>query len=307
MDDWQTEVLGIWRVRGAAGMIDAPMREHTTFRVGGPADVLLWPRNEDDVACARRLAADLGLPLTVLGACSNVLVLDGGIRGVVLRTARSWEHVTIVGRRITASAGARLPLVAAEARRAGLSGLEFCAVIPGTVGGAAVQNAGAGKQCIADVFRSVRTLEEDGDIRTLTAAELAFGHRSSLLRGGSTVVLEAEFEGSPDDPDAIGRRIREHRRRRRGRLPLSKPCAGSIFRQVAGLGVSVGAVIEQAGCKGWRCGNAVVSPQHANFIVNEGHATARDILELIQRVRKAVKKSAAVELETEICVIGRSE
>ena len=211
------------------GAAAAPMREHTTFRVGGIADVLLWPRGEQDVLFARQLAGDLGVPFAVLGACSNVLVLDGGIRGIVLRTARTWEEVRVEGCRVTASAGARLPRVAAEARKAGLRGLEFFAVIPGTVGGAVVQNAGAGKQCVADTFRAARVLEPSGEERRLGAAALAFGHRTSALRGGSRIALEAEFECVPDSSDAISRRIREHRRRRRQRLPLSKPCAGSVF------------------------------------------------------------------------------
>lgn len=304
---WESEALRAWQARGAAGAIGAPMREHTTFRVGGPADLLLWPRDEGDVLFARRLAREMEVPLTVLGACSNVLVLDAGVRGMVLRTARTWEEVRIEGRMVTGSAGARMPLVAAAARRAGLGGLEFLAVIPGTVGGGLVQNAGAGGQCMADTFRSARVLDDGDEIRRLARGELAFGHRTSSLRGGSKVVLEVQFEGAPDDSDAIARRMREHRRRRRERLPLSKPCAGSIFRQVSGSKTPVGAIIERAGCKGWRSGDAVVSPQHANFIVNEGGATARDILELIGRVREAVRSAADVSLEMEICVIGNAE
>jgi len=301
---WTEYALTAWQERGASGRANASMREYTTFRIGGPADLLLMPRHERDVAFARQLARELGQPLSIFGACSNLLVLDGGIRGIVLRTAGSWESLRVEGGMIRATAGTRLPLLAATARRAGLSGLEFCAVIPGTVGGALTQNAGAGQQCMADVFASARVYDEEGRVEQLAPADLAFGHRTSALHGGRATVLEAEFAGIPDEPERIAARMQEHRRRRRERLPLSKPSAGSVFRHPGQGHPPVGLLIEQAGCKGWRCGDAVVSEKHANFIVNEGKAAARDVLDLIARVSEAVRQTSGLELQSEICIVG---
>lgn len=282
-------------------LTDEPMALHTTFRVGGPADVMFLPESPDQVARALAAAEEAGVPAVVIGNGSNLVVRDGGIRGLVIVLGEGMAAVDRVENVIAAQAGVSLARVAAYAQSAGLSGLEFASGIPGTLGGGCAMNAGAYGGQLSDVLVDAEVLM-NGEIRTMTNGELQLGYRTSLpLREGG-VVLSARFALTPDDPEAIAARMRELNARRRDKQPLNLPSAGSTFKRPEGY--FAGALIEQAGLKGRSVGGAQVSPKHAGFIVNTGGATATDILTLIGVVQDEVQARFGVRLETEVRVLG---
>ena len=278
-----------------------PMSRHTTFKVGGPADVMFLPDSPEQVAAALAAAKDAGVPAWVIGNGSTLLVRDGGLRGLVIALGEGMAAIARVEDTVTAWAGASLARVAAYAQASGLSGLEFASGIPGTLGGGCAMNAGAYGGQLSDVLVDARVLL-DGAERTLTRDELQMGYRTSLpLREGG-VVLSARFALTPDDPEAIAARMRELNARRREKQPLNYPSAGSTFKRPEGY--FAGALIEQAGLKGRRVGGAQVSEKHAGFIVNTGDATAADILALIGTVQREVEARFGVRLETEVRILG---
>ena len=278
-----------------------PMARHTTFRVGGPADVMFLPEGPEQVVGALEAAKAAGVPAVVIGNGSNLLVRDGGIRGLVIVLGEGMAAIARVGNEITAWAGASLARVAAYAQASGLSGLEFASGIPGTLGGGCAMNAGAYGGQLSDVLVDAQVLL-DGRVQTLARDDLEMGYRTSLpLRRGG-VVLSARFALAPDDPEAIAARMRELNARRREKQPLNFPSAGSTFKRPEGY--FAGALIEQARLKGRSVGGAQVSPKHAGFIVNTGDATASDILALIALVQDEVKSRFGVTLETEVRVLG---
>ena len=278
-----------------------PMSRHTTFRVGGPADVMFLPEGPEQVAAALAAARNAGVPAWVIGNGSNLLVRDGGLRGLVIALGEGMAAIARVEDTVTAWAGASLARVAAYAQASGLSGLEFASGIPGTLGGGCAMNAGAYGGQLSDVLVDARVLL-DGAERTLTRDELQMGYRTSLpLREGG-VVLSARFALTPDDPEAIAARMRELNGRRREKQPLNYPSAGSTFKRPEGY--FAGALIEQAGLKGRRVGGAQVSEKHAGFIVNTGDATAADIMALIGTVQREVEARFGVRLETEVRILG---
>lgn len=282
-------------------LTDEPMTLHTTFRVGGPADVMFLPESPDQVARALAAAEEAGVSAVVIGNGSNLVVRDGGIRGLVIVLGEGMAAVDRVENVIAAQAGVSLARVAAYAQSAGLSGLEFASGIPGTLGGGCAMNAGAYGGQLSDVLVDAEVLM-NGEIRTMTNGELQLGYRTSLpLREGG-VVLSARFALTPDDPEAIAARMRELNARRRDKQPLNLPSAGSTFKRPEGY--FAGALIEQAGLKGRSVGGAQVSPKHAGFIVNTGGATATDILTLIGVVQDEVQARFGVRLETEVRVLG---
>ena len=278
-----------------------PMSRHTTFRVGGPADVMFLSDSPEQVAAALAAAKDAGVPAWVIGNGSNLLVRDGGLRGLVIALGEGMAAIARVEDTVTAWAGASLARVAAYAQASGLSGLEFASGIPGTLGGGCAMNAGAYGGQLSDVLIDARVLL-NGELRTLTAEAMQMGYRTSLpLREGG-VVLSARFALTPDDPEAIAARMRELNARRRDKQPLDRPSAGSTFKRPEGY--FAGALIEQAGLKGRRVCGAQVSEKHAGFIVNAGDATAADILALIGVVQDEVEARFGVRLETEVRVLG---
>ena len=278
-----------------------PMSRHTTFRVGGPADVLFLPESEEQVAEAIRIAKEVRIPFVVIGNGSNLVVRDGGIRGLVIALGEGMAAIARTGDVLTAWAGASLARVAAYAQASGLAGLEFASGIPGTLGGGCAMNAGAYGGQLSDVLVDARVLL-DGVVRTLTVEEMQMGYRTSLpLRRGG-IVISARFALTPDDPEAIAARMRELNARRRDKQPLNYPSAGSTFKRPEGY--FAGALIEQAGLKGKRVGGAQVSEKHAGFIVNTGGATAADILTLIGTVQDEVADRFGVRLETEVRILG---
>ncbi|MBQ6348831.1 MAG: UDP-N-acetylmuramate dehydrogenase [Clostridia bacterium] len=278
-----------------------PMSRHTTFRVGGPADVLFLPESEEQLVQALSIAREAGVPCVVIGNGSNLVVKDGGIRGLVIALGEGMAAIVRTGETLTAWAGASLARVSAYAQASGLSGLEFASGIPGTLGGGCAMNAGAYGGQLSDVLVDARVLL-DGEVRTLTVEEMQMGYRMSLpLRRGG-IVISARFALTPDDPEAIAARMRELNARRRDKQPLNYPSAGSTFKRPEGY--FAGALIEQAGLKGKRVGGAQVSEKHAGFIVNAGGATAADILALIGTVQDEVADRFGVRLETEVRILG---
>lgn len=295
---WET----LWNMSEPGQLLrDEPMSRHTTFRIGGPADMMFFPAMEQQIALAIRLALDYHIPYTVIGNGSNLIVRDGGVIGLVIVLGERFSHISIENNVLTAEAGATLSKVATEAQRAGLSGLEFVSGIPGTLGGGCAMNAGAYGGQLSDALIDARVLI-DGEIRTLMRDEMQMGYRTTLpLREGG-IVLSARFRLQSGDPNAISERMRELNARRREKQPLNFPSAGSVFKRPEGY--FAGALIEQAGLKGAQIGGAQVSEKHAGFIVNIGNATAGDVLTLIERVQKTVFEHSGVHLETEVRVIG---
>lgn len=278
-----------------------PMSRHTTFKVGGPADVLFLPESEEQLIQAIAIAKDAGIPCIVIGNGSNLVVRDGGIRGLVIALGEGMAAIVRSGDTITAWAGASLARVSAFAQASGLAGLEFASGIPGTLGGGCAMNAGAYGGQLSDVLIDARMLLDDV-VKTLTVEDMQMGYRSSLpLREGG-IVISARFALTPDNPESIAERMRELNARRREKQPLNRPSAGSTFKRPEGH--FAGALIEQSGLKGYRVGGAQVSEKHAGFIVNAGGATAKDILTLIGIVQDEVLARFGVHLETEVRILG---
>lgn len=282
-------------------LLNEPMSRHTTFRVGGPADCFFMPESGAQVARALAAAKDAGVEAYIVGNGSNLIVRDGGVRGLVICLGEGMSAVSRDGNVVTAQAGASLARVSAYAQGEGLAGLEFASGIPGTLGGGCAMNAGAYGGQLSDCLIDAAVLL-DGEERTLTVEEMRMGYRTSLpLREGG-VVLSARFQLTPDDPQAILARMKDLNARRRDKQPLNFPSAGSTFKRPEGY--FAGALIEGAGLKGRSVGGAQVSEKHAGFIVNTGGATAADILALIGIVQDEVFARDGVRLETEVRIIG---
>lgn len=287
---------------GALILTDEPMSRHTTFRVGGPADILIQPGSAEEVVAAIRTAEEMEVPVYVMGNGSNLLVKDGGMEGVVVLLGDRMSEIKREGRILRAQAGAMLSKLSREALNAGLKGLVFASGIPGTVGGAVVMNAGAYGGQMADVLTKA-LVYKDGEAVWMTRDELEMGYRTTkpLREGG--IVLEAEFELEEGDFDALNAETIDLSRRRREKQPLAFPSAGSTFKRPEGY--FAGALIEQAGLKGVSVGGAQVSELHAGFVINTGDATADDILRLIQKIQDTVYRLNDVMLEPEVRIVGR--
>lgn len=275
--------------------MNEPLKAHTTFQIGGPAEELAAPESEEEL-----LALLARAPALVLGAGSNLLVRDAGVAGLTVLLGKDFARIEIEGETIFAQAGARLSHLAQQAMRAGLAGLEFAAGIPGSVGGAVAMNAGAYGGQISDVLEEAR-VAVDGKIAVFPREAMEFGYRTSLPLARKLVVAGARFRLHRDDPAAIAARMADFAQRRREKQPLSLPSAGSVFKRPEGH--FAGALIEGAGLKGLRVGGAQVSEKHAGFIVNTGGATAADVLALVETIRARVREKYSVELELEIRVV----
>ena len=287
--------------RGAGfGGRDEPLAPHTSLRIGGPADYFVRVGSENDLLGAIRVAREAEVPIFLLGGGTNVLVADRGIRGVVLQN--KWSQARVEGSIVEASSGTPLAHVAAVAARAGLLGLEWMATVPGTVGGAVHGNAGAfGKDTAADLI-DVDLVDLNANIRRAPAAELGFAYRTSALQGTPIIVVRARFQGSPGDRADAVRRIKEMANERVAKQPLAQPNTGSIFRNPPGD--HAGRLIEAAGLKGAREGGAMVSPKHANFIVNADQASAADVWALMQRCQEEVMRRFGIQLRPEVELVG---
>ena len=278
-----------------------PLARHTTFRVGGPADVLFLPESAEELRRAMELAREVGEDCLVIGNGSNLLVRDGGVRGLVIKLAGPMSGVSVEGTAIRAQAGASLSQVSRAALQASLTGLEFASGIPGSLGGALAMNAGAYGGELSQVVREATALL-DGEVRTLSREELAMGYRTSRLLREGGIVLSAVLDLKEGDASEIAETMDELNRRRREKQPLSFPSAGSTFKRPEGY--FAGALIEQAGLKGYAIGGAQVSEKHAGFLINRGGATASDLLRLIEYVQERVYAQSGVRLETEVRICG---
>lgn len=280
-----------------------PMARHTTMRVGGPAEILFSPASEGELLFAVREAKRAGAPFRIIGNGSNLLVLDGGLPGLTIRLGEAFSKISVDGNQIRAQAGALLCRVAAAARDASLTGLEFASGIPGSAGGGMAMNAGAYGGQLSDVFEGCRALDpETGIISALGPAEMALGYRESAALSRGLIVTEAAFRLTAGDKTAIQAKMDDLSARRREKQPLNLPSAGSTFKRPEGY--FAGALIEQAGLKGLRVGGACVSEKHAGFVVNDRGATARDVLDLIRLVQARVLEHSGVRLETEVRILG---
>ena len=276
-----------------------PMSSHTTFRVGGPADYFVTPGSVDAVQRVVALSREADIPLYVLGCGSNLLVADEGLRGVVMKIGSSYSDVKVHGDGvIVAEAGATNSKVARAALDAGLTGFEFAAGIPGSIGGAAIMNAGAYGGELRDVATGVTCLLPTGDLAELTKQEADWSYRHSRMADDGSIVLSVSSKLEPGDAQAIQERMSELARRRLDKQPLDLPSAGSTFKRPPGH--FAGKLIQDSGMQVHTVGGAQVSTKHAGFVVNIGGATAADILQVIEDVRSAVSSQFGVELEPEV-------
>ena len=279
-----------------------PMKLHTTFRIGGPADVYAEPESAEELAELISVCEGSGTPYLVIGHGSNLLVGDGGFRGTVICLGKAFGDIRVDGGCIEAQAGALLGTVANAALEHSLAGMEFASGIPGSVGGALVMNAGAYGGEIKDILESAEILETDGSRCVVTAEELELGYRTSNILPLGRTVLSARFRLSKGDPEEISAKMKDLNGRRKEKQPLEYPSAGSTFKRPEGY--FAGKLIEDAGCKGLTVGGAQVSEKHAGFVINIGDATAEDVEELIRQVQKRVLDQSGVMLEPEIKMTG---
>ena len=283
----------------AAFAENEPLSAHTSFRIGGPAALMAFPKNEDELAVLLRAASQCGVKPRILGAGTNVLAPDEGLDGLVICTKDCLLGLrALEGGRIEAMAGETLAHAAVFARGQSLTGLEFAHGIPGTVGGGVYMNAGAYGGEIAQVAEETTVLMADGTRRVLRGAEQAFAYRTSAFERMECIIVKTVFALRPGDADEIGARMRELMEKRRTSQPLELPSAGSTFKRPAGA--YAGALIEASGLKGRGVGGAEVSRKHAGFVVNRGGATARDVLETIKLVQETVYADSGFRLEPEV-------
>ena len=278
------------------------MSQHTTFKIGGPADYFLMPDKGEDVGRVIKICKEKEIPYFILGNGSNLLVGDGGYRGAVIQIYRNMSSVTVEGNEITAQAGALLSAVAAAAKNASLTGFEFAGGIPGTIGGAVVMNAGAYGGEMKDVLTEVTVMNAAGDIFTLPTEELELGYRTSIIKTAGYIVLEAKIRLKEGDPEVIRETMKDLTIRRTTKQPLEYPSAGSTFKRPEGY--FAGKLIMDSGLAGYQVGGAQVSEKHCGFVINAGDATARDVRTLMDNVRDIVYKKYGVTLEPEVKFLG---
>ncbi len=282
-------------------LLKEPMRLHTTFRVGGPADLFVTA-TPSAAAKIRQYCVKKDVPFLVVGRGSNLLVSDRGLHGVVLTLENDPEGISVEGQEITVSAGVTLAAVSRVAQQHGLKGLEFASGIPGTVGGGVVMNAGAYGQEIRDVLTKVTVCTKEGDLQEVPAEELRLSYRKSIIPEREWIVLSAVSSLEKDDPEEIRSRMEELAARRKEKQPLEYASAGSTFKRPEGH--FAGKLIEEAGLRGFAVGGAMVSEKHCGFVINTGDATADEIYRLMMLVREKVRESSGILLEPEVKLLG---
>ena len=282
--------------------VNEPMKNHTTFRIGGPADYFIVPTEVKEIEAVVRLCENESVPYYVIGNGSNLLVADMGFRGVIIQIFKSMNLIKIDGDVVTCQAGASLAQIAMAALEHELSGLEFAAGIPGTLGGAVRMNAGAYGGEMKDVLESATVLTRDGNILKLTKDELEFNYRTSVIEKTGYIVLEAVLKLKAGKREEIKAVMEELRGKRVSKQPLEFPSAGSTFKRPEGY--FAGKLIQDAGLKGFQVGGAKVSEKHSGFVINAGDATAADVVELMEQVKHKVFEQFGVSLEPEVRRIG---
>ena len=283
-------------------LVAEPMAKHTSFRIGGPADLLAQPADEVELAALLQVASEHAVPVTLIGNGSNLLVRDKGIRGLVIKLGNLFSGVEVCGNTLTFGCGVSLAMASKKAASLSLSGLEFAVGIPGTIGGAVYMNAGAYDGEMAKVVIKVRVMDEQGKTSELAASELDFAYRHTALQNSGRIVTSVTVSLVPGDADAIAAKMADFSQRRISKQPLELPSAGSMFKRPPGY--FAGTLIDQTGLKGYTVGGAQVSTKHAGFVVNIGGATASDVLQLISDVQSKVFAAHGVHLEPEVLVLG---
>lgn len=282
--------------------LDEPMKKHISFRVGGPADILVKPRTEEELKNVLSLIKKENIPYLIIGNGSNLLIKDGGIRGIVIEISDNFNAFEIEGNKITVQSGALLSVLGKSILRAELKGFEFAAGIPGTIGGALAMNAGAYGGEMKDMVKSVRLMDTDGNIVEFTNEQMEFGYRKSILSRTDYIVLSAEIELEKGNYDEIKATMSDFTQRRVTKQPLSLPSAGSTFKRPEGH--FAGKLIEDSGLRGLTLRGAQVSEKHCGFVVNLGNANAKDLLDLMYVVKSTVNTKFGVMLEEEVKILG---
>lgn len=288
-------------------LFDEPLKNHLAYRVGGPADILVFPRDEGDLDWISSQAKAFSLPVTVIGSGTNLLVRDTGIRGITVSLERAFKEIQIIPQpknssvKIRVGGGVGKPELLNWAIEQGLTGLEFSSGVPGTIGGGIYMNAGTKYGCYGDILRELRLFKFSGGAETFSREQFHFGYREQTAVRDSIVVWVV-FELTRGNKDAIQREVCRIIDERKEKQPLHLPSCGSTFKNPEGF--SAGRLIEKAGLKGLKVGGAQVSEKHANFILNTGDASAKDIIDLIDLIRKRVKEQFEVTLECEVIILG---
>ena len=291
------DVIGKDRV-----LVEEPMKKHTTFRLGGAADYFLSPEKAEQVAELIHICREENISYFILGNGSNLLVSDRGYRGTVIQIFKNMNDIRVEGTKLYVQAGALLSAIARKALDAGLTGMEFASGIPGTVGGAAVMNAGAYGGEMKDIIKSVTVLTKEGEMKVLDASELQFGYRTSVIKENGYVVLEAVIQLCPGYKETIQKRMEELKEQRVTKQPLEYASAGSTFKRPEGY--FAGKLIQDAGLRGYQVGGAQVSEKHCGFVINTGDAVAEDVWNLIHDVQEKVYDKFQVKLEPEVKFLG---
>lgn len=281
-----------------------PLKKHTSSRIGGPADYFCVPKSREELKEALRFVKERRLPVTVLGAGTNTLARDQGFGGLVIRLAGGLNWIKLKPGKVKVGAGVLLPRLIKTLARKSLGGLEFLAGIPGSLGGAVVMNAGAWGKEIGKYVEEVEILDREGNSKIISKRELGFGYRKSRLQGNPWIVTEVTLKLRKKKKKLIEKKIKEYLLKRKKTQPLGIPNCGSIFKNPKGD--FAGRIIEEAGCKGMRIGDAQVSTKHANFIVNLGEAKAKEVIKLMARIQKAVSDKFKIQLEPEIKIMVKS-
>lgn len=281
---------------------EEPMKKHTTFRIGGPAEYFCLPETAEQLAATIAACREAGEDYYILGNGSNVLVSDKGYRGVVIQLFQNQSEIRIEGKRLLVQAGALLVKVSHQAAKAGLTGMEFASGIPGTIGGALAMNAGAYGGEMKDIIVEALVMNQEGEQLRLTREELELGYRTSVIARKGYIVLEAVLELEKGEPEAIEARMQELKEARTSKQPLEYPSAGSTFKRPEGY--FAGKLIMDAGLRGYQVGGAQVSEKHCGFVINRGNATAEDVMGLIRHVQAEVLRQFGVALEMEVKTLG---
>ncbi len=283
-------------------LVSEPMSKHTSFKIGGPADLFLMPETHGQLRQILTVAKEQNIPLFVMGNGSNLLVGDKGIRGAVVSLYKKMNKIVVDGEKLYAGCGALMSTVASAALSAELEGFEFASGIPGTIGGGIYMNAGAYGFELKDIVESVNYMDSEGNISQISGSDCKFGYRKSIFAEKGYIVLGCIFELKKGNKEQIRERINDFTQRRVTKQPVEKPSAGSVFKRPEGY--FAGALIEGEGLKGFSIGGAQVSEKHAGFIINKGDATAKDVLDLVEHIQKTVYEKNGVKLETEIKFVG---
>lgn len=281
---------------------DEPMKKHTTFRIGGPADYFVTPESKEEIREIIELCRKEGIAYSVIGNGSNLLVGDGGYRGVILQIFKKMNQIHVEGEKIYAGAGALLSKIAAAALAESLTGFEFAAGIPGTLGGAVRMNAGAYGGEMKQVLESVEVMTAEGEFLTIPVEEMGLGYRTSVVEQKNYIVLEAVISLEKGEQEKIREVMDDLKNRRVTKQPLEYASAGSTFKRPEGY--FAGKLIQDAGLRGFQVGDAQVSEKHCGFVINRGNASAADVMELMRQVEDKVEETSGVRLEPEVRRIG---